>query len=222
MFFTRGSSNISNTLYGCGENGNYQLATGATTDTGSGAPIPIHDSFDEDITNIFNVQWLGGGGNECGVFLQKYHATLSASDSKLGRRPPTFGAGNDSNNTLASYESSWYMPIHNDTMGFVGYFQTYNNAATNMPNPDTTTAERYRYHQNMRFTTSMNPKRCNIFIAGLNARPHAMVWDNDTGRIWYNGGGALVARTNGPSGDDVNGNATDGASEIINRDLYFT
>lgn len=223
MFFTRGNSNIDNTLYGVGENAHYQLADGSATDSGATAPEVVRDSFDNALTNIFNGTWSGGGGNTQQWIWQKYHATISGNASDTNRMG-CLGAGNDSDNTMAVYESSWYLGPKNDNKGFSGYSAT-NTVAYNHPNPENTgqtlANEDYRYHQNFRYTNSQNPKRIGVSSHGLITIHHWLTWDLDTGRVYYNGGSNQINYANGPTGTGI-ADLTTGALEVINADPAFT
>jgi hypothetical protein len=188
MFFTRGSSQINNTLYACGENGNYQLsnAAGNTTDTGANAPnIPL-DSFGNNLTNIVDVRWGEGGGNAQSVMIEKYVGNASTNEHW--------------------YQTDWYLGGRRTNGSFAGYAgrgNTYNYYDFMIPNASTT-ADRYRYHRNARYTPSLNPYRMGVMIGmGRNGDDDWMIWDRDTGQVWFTGGGQHASPANGPEGDDI-------------------
>ena len=187
MFFTRGSSQTNNTLYACGENANYQLgnSAGNATDTGANAPNAVQDSFNNSLTNIVDVKWNMGGGNAMTVNVEKYVGAAGTNEHW--------------------YKTEWYLGGRRDLGSFAGYAgrgNTYNYYDFMIPNASTTSS-RYKYHKNARFTPSLNPYRMGCYAMGVSGDDEWLIWDRDTGQIFYTGGNINMGLMNGPEGDDV-------------------
>jgi hypothetical protein len=202
MFYTRGSSNTNNSLYASGENGNYQLGRGNTTDTGSGAPNTPLNSFGSAITNVIDVVNSGHSGNYVSTHIERY---LGAADTNAH-----------------GYKTEWLLGGRRTNGAWVGEPNTtnvYNYYDYNTPSATTGTA-RYYYHRNGRYPTGLNPNRTAVVNFGRDDKESLLLWDRDTGAIYHTGGNS--ASWNFINGGVSNlGDNVEGTFGVLPTPLHF-
>jgi len=173
MFYTRGTSKEINSLYASGENGNYQLGRGNTTDTGSGAANTPVDSFGNAITNVVNVVCSGNSGNYQSIQIEKYLGSITGDETNAN-----------------GYKTEWYLGGRRTNGAWCGYghaSNVYNYYDWNTPSATTGTA-RYYYHKNGRYPTGLNPHRTGCENFGRDDKESLVLWDRDTGAVYHTGG----------------------------------
>jgi len=166
MYYTRGNSQIDNTLYAVGDNPDYNLGRGVTGD--ESIPNTVLDSFAQQIDNIVDARHIGGqNGNRQIIGLEQY----------VGPADPN----------TPWYKTRWYWQGESNDGGHGGQTASHNDRYRELPNAAMSGDSRYFFHSNFFYNPQMNPYRIGIFGSGRDKRETFTYWDRDTGRLWFSG-----------------------------------
>ena len=169
FFATKGSSDISNDLYACGDAQYYVLGQSTPSETDVSTLGLVYDSYGTKITNVVNVLDLKKGQSYFLTGIEKYIGPTEFTNQGW-------------------YKTRWYVQ-GNNTGGGLGIRGngTYNIDVEYLPSKDVSGTNEYFMHSNAFNPVGVSPYRNTYCARGYSSKTVVMQMDRDTGRMYTSG-----------------------------------
>ena len=170
FFATKGSSQISNDLYACGDNASYVLGLQTPSTTDVSTLGLVYDSYGTKISNVVNVLNVKNGQSYRAIAIEKYIGPTEFTNQSW-------------------YKTRWYLQgdITHGVMGLRGD-GTSNVDAEFIPSKAGTGSNLdHRYHSNTYNPVGVSPYRNTFHGAGYSITSTVFQMDRDTGRMYVSG-----------------------------------